>query len=110
MPIPRIAVTFVDGDPVEVGEVVVAGGEPAVVDAAVVGTRGEHQAEPGQFAADLGGEGDRALPHEVLETLTVEAADGRRVGLVDGERGLVVVGSEVADDRSGVVHPEIHGR
>ena len=56
-----------DGNPVEVHEVVVALGEPAVVDAAVVGAGGQDETEPGDGVVDRRDQRHRGLVDEVGE-------------------------------------------
>ena len=89
-----------DGDPVEVHEVVVALGEPAVVDAAVVGAGAEDEAEPGDVSSST--RSSRPTPcdglvDEVGELGRVDRADAGNAALVDGEDAVEIGRREQTD-------------
>ena len=90
-----------DGDAVEVHEVVVALGEPAVVDAAVVGAGWQDETEPGDRVirriVDRRNQRHRRLVDEVGELGRIDRADAGDATLVDGEDAVEIGRDEQAD-------------
>jgi hypothetical protein len=89
----------VEGDAVEVHEVVVPLGEPPVVDRVVGAVRRHHQAEADDALTEFDRQCDRTLAEEVGHPLDVDRADLGHVGVIDLDDPVEIAGLDRTDYR-----------